>query len=778
MIFTRLPKRAVASALIVSLSYTPLLGNFIVPSAAAQSTQNTTHTYQYDSMGNRTQVTDPLGNVSNTSYDPLQRAKQQIQPVPAAGIARPTTNFSYDGLDRPSTVVDPRNLTTTYAYDGLGNQSTLTSPDTGSTSRTFDNAGNLLTSTDARGKVTTFTYDALNRVTSMAYTSGTSTLLEYDGGLSGAPYAIGHLTKMTDESGQTTYTYDATGRLLTKIQLTMGSSGNVSRRVSYAYNDAGQLVSLTYPSGSRINYGYDAAGRLSRLVLNPADPNGGTDLSVSSVMLEQISYVPFGSVQSWVWGNSTEAVPNVYARTFDLDGRVLTYPLGNVNVPSQNILRIVGYDAASRITSYTHTGNSNAAIYDQGFGYDGLGRLITYVNATGTQSYTYDASGNRTRLSIGANSFPNSIDTASNRLSATSGPLPAKTNQFDSAGNLTSDGTIIFTYSDRGRLQSATKSGATTTYRYNGLGQRVGKEGAMVASGRNEYVYDESGHLLGEYDANASVIQETIWLGEIPVAVLKSVATSAPDSTTPSVYHVYADHLNAPRVVTDSISNIVVWSWVDADPFGMVQPNEGPQGGASFNYNPRFPGQLFDRETSLHYNYHRDYDPQTGRYIQSDPIGLGGGINTFAYVSGNPLSYTDPSGLVPNPAELACIAGPNPVCVGGVIVDAGSWILAGLGTGAAIAAVATPGDSASQANNRQSDYDAYKGRCNEPPPPGLDPCALAQWKLNRNKSCRDMRQNWDDKYMPGRHAGDISNLDRGIEKLTKWIAENCKVCKP
>lgn len=645
MIVTMSNKRAVAIALIVSLSYTPVLGSFSVSSAAAQSTQNTTYNYQYDNMGNRSQITDSLGNVSNIGYDQLQRVKQQIQPVPATGIARPTTSYTYDGLDQLSTVVDPRNLTTAYTHDGLGNQPALSSPDTGSTSRVFDNAGNLLTSTDARGKVTTFTYDALNRVTSVAYASGTSTLLEYDGGASGAPYAIGHLTKMTDESGQTIYTYDVIGRLLTKTQVTTGNgASNVSRQVGYAYDNTGQLLSLTYPSGNRINYEYDAAGRVRRLVLNPATPNGGTDVSVSAVMLDQISYAPFGSAQSWVWGNSTEAAPNAYARTFDLDGRVFTYPLGNVNVLSQNILRTIAYDAASRITAYTHTGSSNAAIYDQGFSYDGLGRLISYVNATGTQGYAYDASGNRTRLSIGANAFPASIATASNRLSATSGPAPAKTNQFDSAGNLISDGTTSFTYSDRGRLQSATKSGTTTTYRYNGLGQRLSKEGSSVASGRNEYVYDEAGHLLGEYDANASVLQETVWLGEIPVGVLKTVTTGAPDSATPAVYYVYADHLNTPRVVADSISNTIVWSWIDADPFGMVQPNESPYGSASFNYNPRFPGQLFDRETSLHYNYYRDYDPQLGRYVQSDPIGLDGGINTYSYVESNPLTLVDPMG--------------------------------------------------------------------------------------------------------------------------------------
>ena len=133
-----------------------------------------------------------------------------------------------------------------------------------------------------------------------------------------------------------------------------------------------------------------------------------------------------------------------------------------------------------------------------------------------------------------------------------------------------------------------------------------------------------------------------------------AVTTSAPVAVTVTdppvaagVYYLYADHLNTPRVVTDA-TNKVVWRW-DSDPFGTDVANEDPDGdGKKFRYNQRFPGQYYDKETGLHYNYFRDYEPGTGRYVQSDPIGLVGGMNLYAYVEGNPISKVDPSGLSPN----------------------------------------------------------------------------------------------------------------------------------
>jgi RHS repeat-associated protein len=113
------------------------------------------------------------------------------------------------------------------------------------------------------------------------------------------------------------------------------------------------------------------------------------------------------------------------------------------------------------------------------------------------------------------------------------------------------------------------------------------------------------------------------------------------------IFYIHADHLNTPRLITNQTSQ-AVWRWDQVDPFGANAANENPSGLGIFSCNLRLPGQYFDKETNLHYNYQRDaYDSAIGRYAQFDPIGLRGGINGYAYVGNNPLSYVDPLGLKP-----------------------------------------------------------------------------------------------------------------------------------
>ncbi len=171
----------------------------------------------------------------------------------------------------------------------------------------------------------------------------------------------------------------------------------------------------------------------------------------------------------------------------------------------------------------------------------------------------------------------------------------------------------------------------------------------MSGSSQTFFLFDPAGRLVGDYQENQAtpqtgdwlLKQETVWFGDIPVAVIKQASPTDPIQ----VYTIHAGHLNTPRVIVDS-TNTPVWLWSDNRAFGNTLPDEDPDGDSQlFEYNLRFAGQYFDSETNLHYNYFRDYDSETGRYISSDPIGLAGGLNTYGYALQNPLLYTDPYGL-------------------------------------------------------------------------------------------------------------------------------------
>jgi RHS repeat-associated protein len=205
---------------------------------------------------------------------------------------------------------------------------------------------------------------------------------------------------------------------------------------------------------------------------------------------------------------------------------------------------------------------------------------------------------------------------------------------------VTGYGSITFAYTNQGRMSSATVSGNTFNYVYNPLGQLVKRSGPGITL--TYFVYDEAGHLVGEYGNTGQLIQETVWLGDTPVATLRSNGSGGVD-----IYYVHTDHLNTPRKVTRPSDDKLRWRW-DPDAFGNGSPSQNPQSLGNFVYNLRFPGQTYSAETGLNYNYFRDYDPAIGRYVESDPVGLRGGINTFGYAYQNPVAYSDMFGLEVN----------------------------------------------------------------------------------------------------------------------------------
>lgn len=641
-------RKGLAAALITSLTYTPMFS-----SMAQSQVQTTTTQYEYDAVGNLTKQTDPRGKINTLSYDALDRLTGLVQPLAPTGNT-PTVGMTYDGQDQIKSVTDPRGLVTTYTRTGLGDGTKLVSPDTGTSDMTFDAAGNLKTRKDARNKTVTYSYDALNRLTLIDYPTGVDTALEYDGGTAGAANAKGQLTKMTDESGITTYAYDGFGRVITKVQ-TVGSGATAKViTVSYAYGTTGtslgRMTSTTYPSGNRVNYTYNSNGQVSAITLNAANANGvGTNTTTTTNLLTAITYLPTGAVAGWQWGNHTVAVPSVVARSYDVDGRLTSYPIGHI--AQGGVVRTVTYDSASRITEYTHVNGTSVAqpTLNHAFTYDDLNRVTGWTQNTTSQTYSYDDTGNRKTHTIGATSYVHTVSATSNRLSSTTGPVPIQTNVYDLAGNLTGNGTATFTYSDRGRMKTAKVGANTVTYLVNGLEQRVSKTGptAVLPTGAAYYAYDEQGQLLGEYDANLTATYETVYLGSTPVAVLTQTRTGTSPSFVfaTAINYAYADQIDTVRAITRASDNKFRWRWDQAEPFGTSAVSNNPATLGAFTYNPRFPGQVYDQESNLHYNWNRDYDPRIGKYIQSDPIGLAGGLNTYAYVEGDPIFYTDPKGL-------------------------------------------------------------------------------------------------------------------------------------
>src|SRR5215469_7878051 len=164
---------------------------------------------------------------------------------------------------------------------------------------------------------------------------------------------------------------------------------------------------------------------------------------------------------------------------------------------------------------------------------------------------------------------------------------------------------------------------------------------------RTKYVYDQAGHLLGEYSGTGTLIQETVWLGDIPVATLR------PNGASVAIFYVETDQLNTPRAVIVPSNNAVRWTWY-VRPFGNLAPTIDPQNLGNFTYDLRFPGQIAGAWGSTFQNDNRDLDPAVGRYVESDPIGLAGvSYSTYAYAGGNPVSSDDPDGLCP-PSEQEC----------------------------------------------------------------------------------------------------------------------------
>nr|WP_319805657.1 DUF6531 domain-containing protein [Xanthomonas citri] len=613
--------------------------------------------FAYDANGNATTVTDALATATQSEYDPLNRLSRTLQDV--AGI-KADTKFAYDALDNLTKVTDPKGLDTTYEYNGFGDLVKLTSPDTGVTSYTYDSAGNRATQTDARGNTTAYSYDALNRLTKLTYpTTSLNVTYTYDvtqtACTSGETFSIGRLTKMQDGGAITQYCYNRFGDLVRKVQTSNGKA----LVLRYDYTVGSQLRRMTYPDGAVVDYVRNTQGKTTEVGVTPAG-------SSRQVLLGNASYYPFGPAAGWTYGNG-----RTLARRYDLDYRpqaIQDTRLGGLDVG-------FGFDPVGNLTALTPAGNTTPEI---SLGYDALGRLTGLKDgSTGTliDGYSYDATGNRLSAKVGTATQIYSYPADSHRLSAVAGVA----HTYDATGNTTAIGGTArqYTYDTSGRMTQARRAGAVTmNYRYNGKGEQIRR---FLGTTNTYTLYDEAGHWLGDYDSNGAPKQQAIWLDDLPVGLLANAN---------KLHYIEPDHLGSPRVVIDPTRDVAVWTWsLKGEAFGNTAPNQDPDGdGAALVLDMRFPGQRFDAASGLNQNYFRDYEAATGRYGQSDPIGLGGGISTFSYVAATPLTSIDLFGLMPNQGCVASVVGACTVAGG----SAGYWgggILGGAG-GTAVTPVA------------------------------------------------------------------------------------------
>ncbi|MDF3031368.1 MAG: repeat protein [Moraxellaceae bacterium] len=559
-------------------------------------------TQRYDDEGYLLEQTNALGQRTQRGRDALYRTTSLTD------ADNRTTGFDFDPLDQLTGVTDARGNRTAYGRNAFGEAVTEHSPDRGNILREFEN-GRLKRSTDARGITHAFGYDADGRVTSRTSPEGTVTY-RYDEG----EYGQGRLTTVLDASGRTHYRYNSQGRVVEKAS---ALNDGPTLTVGYGYTLGGKLKEIATPGKHLIRYGYDAQGRLASVTVD------------GTLLLDQMRFGAAG-ITGWTWGNG-----ELRREVYDLDGRVTQIDSGSA------LARRYGYDTANRLTSLVDT---QAGVNDR-YGYDALGRLIFQQSTAITYGYQYDALGNRTQKQQsgqgGSITTSYTIDADNNRLLGETTAGKSQAYGYLPSGQLSHDGTATYRYNDEGRLVEVTGQRPLRN-RYNALGQRVRKAGRGVTV----FAFDEAGRLLGEYTPGGVMVREYVWLGSRLVGMLSQQEKG--------VLSVHADHLGTPRAV--SAGTTVLWRW-EGEAFGNSQPNEQVAGPSrKFTLPLRFPGQYHDSETGLFYNYFRDYSPASGRYVESDPVGMAGGVNPYIYTTSDPLHYIDPFGLdgvLPYPAVPA-----------------------------------------------------------------------------------------------------------------------------
>jgi len=567
-------------------------------------------------------LTDALSRETNYVYDDFNRLVKITYPPAANGATRLFQSFVYDAVGNVTQHTDTAGRLTNYVYDNAERVAGVTDPDLKTTNFEYDALSRVTAVVDALNQRYQFAYDPLGRQTQITR-AGIPMTYAYD--------AVGNRTQRTDYNGSVTnYGYDNLNRLTTityptrTVTYSYDPLNNLTRAtnengsVYIGYDNRYRVSSLSDPFFYGISYNYDAAGNRTKLKVNGATYASYTYDAVNRVIsLADSANLSFNYSYDAANRLTARSAPNGVTSSYaydDLDRLTGMMHAAGATTLSGNLYT---YNNANNISSWT------TASAQRAYTYDALNRLTGASNfELPTENYSYDAVGNRTASHLSTSysyqPFNKLMSTASASYS------------YDNNGNLVhkidASGTRDFYYDEENRLTQVTlPNGSTVNYKYDGLGRRIQRTTNAGASER--YIYDGADALI---DLNADWSVATTYLNGSGIDNhLRQT------SATTGVSYFLTDHLGSTAGLTDASGNLVEQSAYDS--FG----NSAGSPRTRYGYT----GRERDPDTGLLYYRARFYDPQVGRFISEDPIGLGGGINQFGYVGNNPQNRVDPSGL-------------------------------------------------------------------------------------------------------------------------------------
>ena len=366
-------------------------------------------------------------------------------------------------------------------------------------------------------------------------------------------------------------------------------------------------------------------------------PMGGTDVFGQGNLgtATQISALPGDAalgqtdlLQSLTYGNGL-----ILWKNFSLDNEL--YQLIVENGTTKIMNRSYGRTDKTNIDRiFDNLNHAN----DETLTYTDAARLSTATSTGiyGTRTYTYDKDANR--LTETANGVVNTYTypANSNRLSSVrQGTTTTRAFAYDAAGNTVTDtrGTTAYNYAinSAGRIRTQSVGAALkSTYTYDAF-QRLRVKALTSPVSTTHYIWDSFGHIIAEHNGTGGAVQKDyVWLGDTPLALINAG----------TLYYVHPDHLDRPVIMTNATAMTVAWT-AKYDPFGNAVAVT-----AAIINNQRLPGQSYQIEDGLSYNWHRTYDPTIGRYTQGDPLGFVDGPNIYNYAGQNPVMGMDQEGLL------------------------------------------------------------------------------------------------------------------------------------